>query len=277
MMKQTDKGSIFRRLHAEAGCFVIPNPWDAGSAVLLEQMGFKALATTSAGLAYSLGRPDGENALLREEVLDNARQIAAATSLPVSADLEGGFGESPAACAETIRLAAEAGLAGGSIEDATGNAERPIHDIGLARERIAAAAEAGRGISVPFMLTARAENFIYGNPDLADTIKRLQAFQEAGADVLFAPGLRSVDDIRTVVSAIDRPLNVVMGLTGLKFTVAQLAELGVKRVSVGGSLVRTALGAFLRAAREIHEQGTFNYADSAIPDAEITSIFRGSS
>ena len=275
MKSQIDKALAFKSLHQQDGAFIIPNPWDAGSARLLEHLGFKALATTSAGLAFSLGRPDGENALSREETLANAAAIANATSLPVSADLENGFGDAPGACAETIRRAIGVGLAGGSIEDATGRADDPIHSLEHAVERVRAAAEAVRGSSIPFVLTARAENYLHGRPDLKDTIRRLQAFQDAGADVLFAPGVRTPDDIRAVTSSVDRPVNVVMGLVGSRLSVVELAGLGVKRISVGGSLARTALGAFLRAAHEMQEHGTFTYSEAAIPDSEISAIFAG--
>lgn len=276
-MSQVEKAKAFQELHKGPGAFVMPNPWDAGSARLLESLGFKALATTSAGIAYGLGRADGENAVTRAENLENAAAICAATSLPVSGDLEGGFGEAPEDCAKTIRLAAGAGLVGGSIEDSTGVAGKPIFDLGLSIERVKAAVEAARSLDFPFTLTARAENFIQGNPDLKDTIRRLQAFQEAGADVLFAPGIKTEDEIKAVVSSVDRPLNVVMGLVGVPLTVAELAALGVRRVSIGGSLVRAAYGAAVRAAREIASHGSFSYSAEAIPDAELTAFFSGKS
>ncbi len=269
---QLEKARAFRALHARPGCFVMPNPWDAGTARLLAGLGFEALATTSAGLAFSLGRPDGVGALNREDVLANAREIVEATELPVSADLEGG-GETPADVGETIRLAAEAGLVGGSIEDATGNADDPIHEFDLAVDRVRAAAEAARSLPFPFVLTARAENFLYGRPDLADTIRRLQAFEEAGADVLYAPGLTTRQDIAAVVRAVGRPVNTVMGLVGVALTVAELAEIGVKRVSLGSALARAALGAFLRAAREVRERRSFGFAAEAVPFAELNALF----
>ena len=272
-MIQKHKAEAFRRLHDAPGAFVIANAWDAGSARLLETLGFKALATTSAGLAYALGRPDGANTVTREETLANAAAIVKATSLPVSADLESGFGAAPEACAETIRQAAAIGLAGGSIEDSTGHADNPIFSLEAAVERVRAAAEAARSLAVPFVLTARSENFLHGKPDLKDTIRRLQEFQEAGADVLYAPGLRTKEDIRTVAASVDRPVNVVMGLIGVRLSVAELSALGVRRISVGGSLARAALGAMLRGAREILEQGTFEYSTAAVPDAEISGIF----
>lgn len=273
MPSQIEKALAFQHLHARPGAFVIPNPWDAGTARLLSGLGFEALATTSAGFAFTLGRPDAEGALGRDEILANARDIVEATDLPVSADLEGGFGDAPEAAAETIRLAAGAGLVGGSIEDATGRRDQPIHGFELAVERVRAAAEAARSLPFRFTLTARAENFLHGRRDLPDTIRRLQGFQEAGADVLYAPGLTSRDDIATLVRAVDRPVNVVMGLSGGRFTVAELAEIGVRRISVGGALSRAALGAFLRAAREIRDQGSFGFADDAVPFKEINGLF----
>jgi 2-methylisocitrate lyase-like PEP mutase family enzyme len=274
---QAEKADAFLALHQRPGCFVIPNPWDAGTARLLTELGFEALATTSAGLAFSLGRPDGEGAIRREEVLANAHDIVVATDLPVSADLEGGFADRPEGVAETVRLAAEAGLVGGSIEDASGARDAPIYDFGLAVERVRAAAEAARHLPHPFVLTARAENFLYGRPDLDDTIRRLQAFAAAGADVLYAPGLRSREDLAAVVRSVDRPVNVVMGLKGLRLSMAELAEIGVRRVSVGSALSRAALGAFLRAAREMKEHGSFTFADDAVPFNELNAIFGATS
>lgn len=263
----------FRQLHEEAGIFVMPNPWDAGSAVLLAQLGFKALATTSAGLAFSLAKPDGENAVSREETLANASAVVNAVGVPVSADLENCFGDDPATCAATIMLAARTGLAGGSIEDSTGRGDQPIFDLSFAADRVKAAAEVARSQPDDFVLTARSENYLHGRPDLKDTIRRLQAYQEAGADVLFAPGLKTAEDIRAVTSSVDRPLNVVMGLQGAKLSVDDLASCGVKRVSIGGSLARAALGAMLRGAREIMESGTFEYAGEATPHGELNAMF----
>jgi 2-methylisocitrate lyase-like PEP mutase family enzyme len=274
---QAEKADAFLALHQRPGCFVIPNPWDAGTARLLTELGFEALATTSAGLAFSLGRPDGEGAIRREEVLANAHDIVVATDLPVSADLEGGFADRPEGVAETVRLAAEAGLVGGSIEDASGARDAPIYDFGLAVERVRAAAEAARHLPQPFVLTARAENFLHGRPELDDTIRRLQAFAAAGADVLYAPGLRSREDLAAVVRSVDRPVNVVMGLKGLRLSMAELAEIGVRRVSVGSALSRAALGAFLRAAREMKEHGSFTFADDAVPFNELNAIFGATS
>jgi 2-methylisocitrate lyase-like PEP mutase family enzyme len=275
MNEQASRAERFRALHTRPGLFVIPNPWDAGSAVILMRMGFEALATTSAGYAFSIGKPDAEGALDREGTLANARAIVAATPLPVSADLENGFGDSPDACAETIRLAAQAGLVGGSIEDATGRPTDPIYPFALAVERIEAAVAAARMTGFPFVLTARAENLINGRNDLPDTLRRLQAFAAAGADVLYAPGLKSREEIAAVVGAVaPKPVNVVMGLSGAAFSVDELAALGVKRVSLGSSLARAAYGAFIRAATEVREQGAFRFAEQAIPYSEINALFK---
>lgn len=240
-------------------------------------IGFEALATTSAGYAFSVGKPDAEGAVSREDTLEHIRTIVDATNLPVSADLENGFGDDPEACARTIALAAEAGLAGGSIEDATGRADAPIYPFTLSVERVAAAVEAARALPFPFVLTARAENLINGRPDLRDTIRRLEAFADAGADVLYAPGLASRDDIAAVVRAVaPKPVNVVMGLSGVQFSLDELVELGVKRVSLGSSLARAAYGAFLKAAREVRETGTFTFAQQAAPYAALNDMFKRS-
>ena len=263
--------SIFRALHQREGAFVIPNPWDLGSARILASMGFEALATTSAGMAFALGRPEGTVA--REDTLEHCRLIVGATPLPVSADLEKGFGDSPQSVAECILLAAETGLAGCSIEDHTGCEDDPIFEFDLAVERIAAAVEASRSLPGDFVLTARCENLLWGRNDLDDTIRRLQAFSEVGADVLYAPGLHDLESIRRVCAEADKPVNVVMGLPGGTFSVEQLAAAGVKRISVGAALARTAYGAFVTAAREITDQGSFHYSDNAIGFAEINSFF----
>ncbi|GAA3980383.1 isocitrate lyase/PEP mutase family protein [Mucilaginibacter dorajii] len=269
------KAEAFKLLHAQPGIFVVPNAWDAGSARVLETMGFKALATTSAGLAYTLGKPDGHASITREETLQNARSIANAVSLPVSADLENGFGDTPEMCAETILLAAKTGIVGGSIEDATGNPANPIYPFELAVERVKAAVAAAKSLPYPFMLTARAENLIHGRPDLNDTIKRLEAFADAGADVLFAPGLKTAAEIAAVVKAVaPRPVNVVMGLSGTSFSLRELEDIGVKRVSVGSSLARAAYGAFFKAAEEIIAPGTFAYANDAKPYPELNNLFK---
>jgi len=272
---QAEKGARFRALHAGPGAFVIPNPWDAGTARILAGLDFPALTTTSAGLAFTLGKRDGLGMVTREETLANGRAIAEATDLPVAADLENGFGDAPEAAAETIRLAGEAGLVGGSIEDTTGHPQRPLYDFDHAVERVAAAAEAARALPFPFVLVGRAENFLHGRPDLDDTIRRLQAFAAAGADALFAPGLPRAEDIRTVCASVSRPVNVVMGLKGSTFSVAELAALGVRRISLGSALTRAALGAFLAAAREIKEQGTFTFAERALPYAEANDLVSG--
>ena len=270
------RAEIFRALHQREGIFVIPNPWDAGSAKVLESLGFEALATTSAGLAFSLGKPDGHASITREETLLNVQGIIAATQLPVSADLENGYGDDPSTCAETILLAAEAGLAGGSIEDATGKPNDPIYPFELAVERVKAAVQAVRSLPHPFTLTARAENLIYGRPDLKDTIRRLEAFADAGADVLFAPGLKTYQEIDTVVKAVaPRPVNVLMGIAGTNFSLNKLGEIGVKRVSLGSSLIRAAYGGFFRAAEEIAQNGTFSFANEAKPYKDINELFKG--
>jgi 2-methylisocitrate lyase-like PEP mutase family enzyme len=275
MPTQAEKGARFLELHAGPGAFVIPNPWDAGTARILEHMGFEALTTTSAGLAFSLGRRDGTGDVTRDETIANARAIVEATNLPVAADLENGFGDSPEAAAETIRLAGEvAGLVGGSIEDSTGNPARPIYDFTHAVERIAAAVEAARALPFQFVLVGRAENFLHGRPDLDDTIRRLQAFDFAGADALYAPGLTKADDIRMLCASVRKPVNVVMGLRSGSFSVAELAAMGVRRISVGSSLSRAALTGFMNAAREIKEHGTFRFAESAMPYAEANELMR---
>jgi len=272
-LSQTQKAHQFRALHARPGAFLIPNPWDAGTARILAALGFEALTTTSAGLAFTLGRRDGANLISRDETLENARIIAEATDLPVAADLENGFGDAPEDAAETIRLAAGvAGLVGGSIEDATGDPRHPIYDFQHAVERMAAAVEAARALPFPFVLVGRAENFLHGRPDLDDTIRRLQAFEAAGADALYAPGLTKAEEIRTVCQSVSRPVNVVMGLKGGSFSVAELAELGVKRISVGSSLSRAAVGAFVRAAKEMKEKGTFEFAKEAISYAQLNEM-----
>ncbi|HWN44383.1 MAG TPA: isocitrate lyase/phosphoenolpyruvate mutase family protein [Thermoanaerobaculia bacterium] len=273
MRTQEQKAEAFRALHQRDSAFIIPNPWDVGTARLLAHLGFEALATTSAGYAFSVGRQD--NAIGRDETMEHARAIVSATDLPVSADLENAFGDDPEMVAETFRLAAATGLAGGSIEDGTGRPDDPIYDHGLAVERVRAAAEVTRALPFPFMLTARTENYLVGRRDIKDTIKRLQAYQEAGADVLYAPGLTSRDDIAAVVGSVDRPVNVVMGLQGVQLSLGELSEIGVKRVSVGSALSRAALGAFLRAAREMREHGTFTFAAEAVNYREISAMFGG--
>jgi 2-methylisocitrate lyase-like PEP mutase family enzyme len=268
----TDKGRMFRDLHERPGAFVIPNPWDVGSARILAAFGFEALATTSAGLAFSLGLPDG--AVSREAALRHCSEIVGATPLPVSADLEKGFGDEPAAVAETVQAAAALGLAGCSIEDHTGRREDPIFAFDHAVERIAAAAEAARSLPHDFVLTARCENLLWGRPGLDDVLRRLQAYERAGADVLYAPGLPDLGAIRTVCRAVSRPINVVMGLPGTTFTVEELAEAGVKRISIGSVLARLAYGSLVRAAREIAERGSFTFSADAMGFAELEGYFR---
>jgi 2-methylisocitrate lyase-like PEP mutase family enzyme len=272
---QQRRAAALKALHERSGIFVIPNPWDVGSARMLAALGFEALATTSAGLAFSLGKPDGQGALTREETLSNARVIIDATPLPVSADLENGYGDDPSACAETILLAAATGLAGGSIEDATGRPEDPIYDFDLSVQRVRAAVQAARTLPFPFTLTARAENLIYGRPDLKDTIRRLEAFADAGADVLFAPGLKTKEEIDAVVRAVaPRPVNVVIGLGSIGFSLEELGSLGVKRVSLGSALARAAYGAFFGAATEIHQKGAFTQLSGAKPYGEFNALFK---
>ncbi|MCB6184202.1 isocitrate lyase/phosphoenolpyruvate mutase family protein [Leeia sp. TBRC 13508] len=275
-MTQFEKAIRFQALHQREKAFAIPNPWDAGTARILSSLGFEALATTSAGLAFSLGRRDAEGALTRDEVLANAKLIVDATDLPVAADLENGFGDQPAVVAETIRLAAACGLVGGSIEDATGKKEQPIYDFSLAVERIAAAAESAHRLPFPFVLVARAENFLNGKQDLDDTIKRLQAYEAAGADVLFAPGLPDAEAIRTVCAAVTKPVNVVMGLRGQHYTMKQLTDLGVKRVSLGSSLSPAALSGLINAAKEIMDEGTFSFANNTISFDAVNAFMKGS-
>jgi 2-methylisocitrate lyase-like PEP mutase family enzyme len=274
---QAEKGRRFVELHRRPGAFLIPNPWDAGTARILEHLGFEALTTTSAGLAFALGKRDGTGDVTRGETIANAKAIADATDLPVAADLENGFGDSPEAAAETIRLAGDAaGLVGGSIEDSTGDSSRPIYDFAHAVERIVAAVEAARALESPFVLVGRAENFLHGRPDLDDTIRRLQAFEAAGADALYAPGLTRVEDIRTVCSSVTKPVNVLMGLKSGNFSVAELASMGVRRISVGSSLSRAALTGFISAAREMKEHGTFKFAETAIPYPDVNKLMRDS-
>ena len=269
-MTQQQKAAAFRALHERPGAFIIANAWDAGSAKLLTAAGFEAIATTSLGFAATLGKVDGT--VSRDEVLANCAQIAQATPLAVSADLENCYAREPRAAAATIALAAKAGVVGGSIEDASAN---EIYDFNLAVERVQAAVEAARALSFPFVLTARAENFWHGRRDMDDTLRRLQAFERAGADVLFAPGIRTLDEIRTVCSALGKPVNVVMSAADPSLTVAQLAAAGVKRISFGGALTRLALGATMQAAREMQEQGSFRWLTTALPGAELKRFLGG--
>ena len=256
---QSDKANRFRALHQASLPFVMPNPWDIGSARVLSTLGFQALATSSGASAAVLGRRDG--GISRDEALAHARAIVLATDLPVSADLEKGFGDAPDAVAETIRLAAFAGVVGGSIEDATGDKTRPLFDMGQAIERVAAAVEAARGLPFMFTLTARTENYLRGKPDLDDTIRRLQAFEKVGADVLFAPGLPDLETVRTVCAAVSKPVNFMIGMKGSSFSVAELAEAGVRRISLGGALYRAAMAGFMSATQEIKDHGTFGFVE----------------
>ena len=263
---RSDKAKRLRALHERPGAFVIANAWDAGSARLLAALGFEAIATSSGAGAGMLGRRDGQ--MSRDEALAQARAIVAATELPVSADLEKGYGDAPEVVAETIRLAAAAGLAGGAIEDATGDAAHPLYDIGAATERIAAAVEAARAAQ-PFLLTARAENFLRGKPDLDDTIARLVAYERAGADVLFAPGLPDLAAVRTVCAALGKPVNFMVGIQGRSFSVAELEAAGVKRISLATSLYRAAMSGLAEAAREVNEHGSFGYLERTMSTAEL--------
>ena len=269
---QSDKAARFRALH-QGPAFVIPNPWDAGSARILASLGFQALATSSGASAGILGRRDGK--VLREEALAQARGIVDATDLPVSADLEKGFGDDPKIAAETIRFAAGVGLVGGSIEDATGDKDKPLYDLGQATERVAAAVQAARALSFPFTLTARAEGFLRGKPDLDDVIKRLQAFEKAGADVLMSPGLPDLESVRKVCSALSRPFNFMVGIKGKSFTVAELAAAGVKRISLATSLYRMAMTGLVDAAREVKDKGTFGYIDRSLATPDMNAFMQG--
>jgi 2-methylisocitrate lyase-like PEP mutase family enzyme len=269
---QSDKATRFRALHQRAGAFVIANAWDAGSARVLAALGFEALATSSGAKAGVLGRRDGK--ITREESLANARAIVGATDLPVSADLEKGFGDDPAAAAETIRQAGAIGLMGGSIEDATGDPARPLFDFGQATERVAAAVQAARALPFPFMLTGRAEGFLRGKTDLDDVIKRLQAFEKAGADVLMAPGLPDLAAVRTVCSSLTRPFNFMVGIPGKSFTVAELQAAGAKRISLATSLWRAAMSGLVDAAREVKDKGTFGYVERGTSSADLRAFMQ---
>lgn len=275
MTTQAEKAIQFQALHQQPEPFVVANPWDAGTARILTALGFRALSTTSAGLAFTLGKQDGTASVTRDEALANARSIVEATSLPVAADLENGYGHSPEAAAETIRVAAQTGLVGGSIEDATSDPNRPIYDFNLAVERIAAAAAAAHSLPFPFMFVARAENYLHGRPDLDDTIRRLQAFEAAGAEVLYAPGVIREEDIRTLCASVTKPVNVLMGFKGAApLSVKELGRLGVRRVSIGSGFSRAAFTAFLHAAREVRDHGTFTFTNEAFYMSELTALFK---
>lgn len=269
---QKEKAARFRALHDGPGAFVIPNPWDIASARILDGLGFEALATSSAASACSVGRRDG--GLTRDEALTHARIIVNATDLPVSADLERGFGDAPEIVAETIRLAADAGLVGCTIEDTTGNQDKPLYDFGLAVERIAAAAQTAHALGLPFILTARAHNLMYANPSLEDTIIRLQAFERAGADVLFAPGLPDLNAVRAVCTALSKPVNFMAGIKDKSFSVAELADAGVKRISLATSLYRAAMTGFLEAASEVKDSGQFRFLDRCASTPELVKLMR---
>jgi len=270
-LTQHQKAACFRALHEGPDPFVIPNPWDIGSALVLAGLGFPAMATSSAASACAAGKKDG--GLTREEALAHSRSIVNATDLPVSADLEKGFGDGPEAVAETVRLAADAGLVGCTIEDATGKPERPLYDLSLATERIAAATQAAHDLPFPFLLTARAHNLLYGG-SLADTIRRLQAYEAAGADVLFAPGLPDLEAVRAVCRAVSKPVNFMVGIRGKSFSVAELAAAGVRRISLATSLYRVAMTAFLDAAREVKEHGRFDFVDRCVATPELLRIMK---
>jgi len=270
MRTQMEKAEAFRALHARPGAFNIPNPWDAGTAKLLAAMGFEALATTSLGVANTRGSVT----VSLDAIIENCRTIAEATALPVNADLENCGADDPKTAAKAIARAAEAGCVGGSIEDFTGNPREPIYDFSLAVERVQAAVEAARALPFPFTLTARAENFLYGRKDLDDTVKRLQAFEAAGADVLYSPGLYDLDTIRTVVSSIGKPFNLVMGFADPTLTLDQLSKAGVKRISIGGAMARYALAAFLRSAREMKDHGAFTFVREMAPMKEVRAAFK---
>src|SRR5438067_1759531 len=269
---QSDKAKQFRALHKAPEAFVVANVWDGGSARMMAGLGFAALATSSGASAGVLGRRDGR--VTRDEALTQARVICDATDLPVSADLEKGFGDAPEIVAETIRLAAEAGLVGCSIEDASGNPEVPIFEFGQAAERIAAAAAAVRALPFPFTLTGRTENFLRGRADLDDTIKRLKAYEAAGADALMAPGLPDLDSVRAVCAAVGKPFNFMAGIKGKSFTVAALSAAGVKRISLATSLYRAAMTGLLNAAKEVREHGTFGYIDASLATPDMNAFLR---
>jgi 2-methylisocitrate lyase-like PEP mutase family enzyme len=270
---QSEKAARFEALHQGPGAFVIANPWDAGSARVLAGLGFAALATSSGASAAVYGRRDGR--VSREEAMAHVRAIVEATDLPVSADLEKGFGDGPEAAAQTIRLGAEAGLVGGSIEDASGDPAKPLYDIARATERVAAAVEAARELPFRFMLTARTENFLRGNPNLDDTIARLQAFEKAGADVLMAPGLPDLAAVRAVCAAVSKPVNFMAGIRGKSFSVAELEAAGVRRISLATSLYRAAISGLIDAAREVREHGSFGYLERTIATPDLNAYLLG--
>ncbi len=270
MLSQKEKAEAFVALHEAPGCFVIANPWDAGSARILAALGYKALTTTSAGYAWSIGRTDYQAG--REAVLEHVRQVAPSVDLPLNGDLENGFGHAPEDCAETIRLSAEAGLVGGSIEDASGDKDEPIYEMQAAADRVRAAVEAARGLAFPYLVTARCENYLHGRRDLKDTLARLQAYQDAGADVLFAPGLQTSEEIRTVCAELDRPVNVLFGPWKEEASIADVAAMGVKRISVGGALAAAAYKGLIDAGREMLEAGTMDWRKKLTPPGEVPKL-----
>ncbi len=274
MRTQAEKARLFRALHERPGVFIMPNPWDAGTAKLFAALGFEAMATTSLGYANARGRVDGTLAIARDELIANCREIAAATDLPLNADLENGYADDPNEAAKIFRMAADAGVVGGSIEDATGHVAQPIYEFDLAVARVAAAARVAHGLPFPFTLTARAENYLHGRPDLDDTIHRLQAFAAAGADVLYAPGLRDLDTIRRLVAAVPKPVNVVMSAADPDITAQQLADVGVKRISVGGALSRLAFAALRDAAIAMRDTGSFRWVRDTMPSKDLKAIFQ---
>jgi len=272
---QSIKATQFKNLHEREGVFIIPNAWDAGSAKILESLGFESVATTSAGLAFSLAKADAQKAVSREECLANAHSIAQATDLPVSADLENGYGDDPETCAETILLAAKNGLVGCTLEDATGISDQPIYSFELAVERVKAAADTARSLPFPFMLTARCENYLYGRPDLKDTVRRLVSFAEAGADLLYAPGINTKNEIETIVKAVaPKPVNFLLVDTVEKLSIQDLAEIGVKRISLGSSLARIAYGAFIHAVQDIQSDGKSKLLQLAISYDDLNQLFK---
>jgi len=274
MNTQQQRSEQFRQWHEASQAFLMPNAWDAGSACILAASGFQCLATTSAGIAFSLGQPDVEGRVSRSQMMERIHQIASAVTLPVSADLEAGFGAAPEEVAETIRMAIQAGVVGGNIEDLSGNPHSPLFDLELAADRIRAAREAANRSGITFTLTARTDCYLANVPSpFAEAVRRANRFREMGADCLFVPGVKDAETIAALMREIEGPINVVMGLTGSAFTVSQLNSLGVRRISIGGSLARSALGLVRRAAQEMREHGSFTFAEQQIPDAELCDFF----
>lgn len=274
MMTALEKGALFRSLHSSSGIFLMPNAWDPGSACMLAAAGFSAIATTSAGIAFSLGLPDYEGCISRSQMMECIHRITTAVNIPVSADLEAGYGEKPLDVAETIRLSIQAGAVGGNIEDYSGDPNVPLYDKELAAERIRAAREAADHTENPFTLTGRTDCYLVNTPNpFNEAVTRANLYREAGADCLFIPGVKDLKTISALVQEIDGPLNVVIGLSGMAFSVADLESAGVKRISIGGSLARTTFGIIRRAAQEMREKGTFSFTDQQIPDKELCKFF----